>query len=517
MNRLRPRRIAGDPMCPVTTDAGEIAESFARYLADESKLSSGTLASVALPRSVAELAHIVAAHHAAGEPVTISGARTGVVGGAVAEAGGHLISVDRIKGIEEVGVDERGEPFARVRAGTTVRELYEHLANHHPEWIYPVDPTETSASLGGTVATNASGPRTFHYGPTRDWVRWIRVVLADGRILELRRDEVVAEGGRLELEPEDGGPPAVLDLAEIPLPRTKSSLGYPSRPDIDAIDLFIGSEGTLGVITDVELRLAPRPRHPLYLLQFFPDDDAALGFVEWLRGSSLDVLAIEYFDRRSLELVAEGPGHNRYEAMISDRLAAAVYTEIELGAEERLDAVYEAIGAELERLGASEDDCGAGLEESDHLEMKAFRHAVPERLNALVAQRRRHVPGLHKIATDMAVEDDRLRDIYRTYREMLGERGFDFAIFGHVGNNHFHVNILPRDEDELARAKLAYRELATEVVSGGGAVSAEHGIGRIKKEFLAIQYGPEHIDAMRRIKRFLDPELRLNPGVLFDP
>lgn len=512
MNRLHPARIDPEP-CPITSDAAEIAEAQGRYRADESKLSSPSLSSVALPKSAAQLVAILEAHRAAGHHVTVSGARTGVVGGAVAPAGGHVVSLEGLRGIGEL--ERRGdEATIRVAAGTTLAELYEHLAGHHPDWIYPVDPTETSASIGGTVATNASGPRSFHYGPTRDWVRGLRVVLADGGVLDLERGQVVADGARLEIE-RAGGNVEALELPEIPRPATKHSLGYRSHPGVDAVDLFIGAEGTLGVVTDVTLGLAPRPRQPLYLLQLFDDEDGALGFVEWLRGAApFTPLAIEYWDRRSLALVA-GAG-SRYAAMVEDATAAAVYVEIALEeGEAALEAALEAIGAELERLGAPDDKSGAGTAESDRLEMKAFRHQVPERVNALVARRKRDHPGLHKLATDMAVPDDALRRVHHLYRERLAAAGFDFAIFGHVGDNHFHVNLLPRDEDELARAKQAYRELAGEVVGLGGAVSAEHGIGRLKRDFLAIQFGPEVIEGMRRIKRFFDPGGMLNPGVLF--
>ena len=150
-------------------------------------------------------------------------------------------------------------------------------------------------------------------------------------------------------------------------------------------------------------------------------------------------------------------------------------------------------------------------------DIRAFRHAVPERINATIAERRQQHPALHKIATDMAVENQHLRWVYDLYSSRLTAAGLDHAIFGHVGNNHFHVNILPKDEQELARAKTIYKEFATALVARGGCVSAEHGIGRIKKAFLPMQYDDDTLATMRAAKRWLDPEWRLNPGVLIDP
>jgi D-lactate dehydrogenase (cytochrome) len=150
-------------------------------------------------------------------------------------------------------------------------------------------------------------------------------------------------------------------------------------------------------------------------------------------------------------------------------------------------------------------------------DIRVFRHAVPERINATIARRREQHPTLHKIATDMAVEDKDLRWVYELYTSRLTAAGLDHAVFGHAGNNHFHVNILPRDDGELQRAKAIYAEFAAAIVARGGCVSAEHGIGRIKKHFLPLQYDAATLEALRTAKRWLDPEWRLNPGVLVDP
>ena len=170
--------------------------------------------------------------------------------------------------------------------------------------------------------------------------------------------------------------------------------------------------------------------------------------------------------------------------------------------------------AHVAAAGGDEAAGLAGIDDQALRDIRAFRHAVPERINATIARRREQHPTLHKLATDMAVEDKDLRWVYDLYTTRLTEAGLDHAIFGHVGNNHFHVNILPRDEAELQRAKAIYAEFAAAIVARGGCVSAEHGIGRIKKHFLPVQYGPATLDAMRAAKRWLDPGWRLNPGVL---
>jgi D-lactate dehydrogenase (cytochrome) len=162
------------------------------------------------------------------------------------------------------------------------------------------------------------------------------------------------------------------------------------------------------------------------------------------------------------------------------------------------------------------DAQSGGAQRAPALEkMKQFRHAVPEQVNALIAERKRQHPGLTKLGTDLSVPDGRLKDVMALYRRDLQAAGLEHVIFGHIGNNHVHVNILPRDMRDYAAGKDLYRQWAQQVVAWGGSVSAEHGIGRLKKDLLAVMYGPEGIAAMRRLKALFDPANRLNPGRLF--
>jgi D-lactate dehydrogenase (cytochrome) len=147
--------------------------------------------------------------------------------------------------------------------------------------------------------------------------------------------------------------------------------------------------------------------------------------------------------------------------------------------------------------------------------MKAFRHALPERINSLVAYRKQNIKELTKIGTDMAVPDKYLSKIIKFYKKELEKNSLEYYIFGHIGNAHLHVNILPKNIDELKLAKEIYKRFAKKVVKYRGSVSAEHGIGRLKKEFLLIQYNKREINIMKEIKATLDPESILNYGVLF--
>ena len=140
---------------------------------------------------------------------------------------------------------------------------------------------------------------------------------------------------------------------------------------------------------------------------------------------------------------------------------------------------------------------------------------MPETVNAIIARRKAEVQEIHKVGTDMAVPPQRLGEVIALYRDRLEASGLEYLIFGHIGDSHLHVNILPRSEQELADAMELYGEFARRVVAMGGSVSAEHGIGRLKKAFLLLQYGPEKLQEMRAVKQALDPRGMLNPGVLF--
>ena len=285
--------IAAAPACVRLAPApAEVAD----LLRDESRLTAAGVASVADPATLAELRQVLRWHAGLGHQVTVSGARTGVAGGAVPEASTHLVSVARLRGIVQVDL-EATPPTVRALAGTSLRELHTLLLSKTPGWTVPLDPTEAGASLGGMVATNAAGSRAFRFGATRDWVEGLTVELASGRTLELRRGVDRADGDALTLH--DGDDTRTAHLPAIVKPHTKNSIGYGFTPGGDVLDLFIGSEGTLGVVTEVTLRLAPSTEPRLAFLQCFATPAQAFALVEALRGDDgLRTTAIEFLDAR---------------------------------------------------------------------------------------------------------------------------------------------------------------------------------------------------------------------------
>ena len=501
---------------PAAVRLAPAAADVADLLHDESRMAAPAVASVAEPATVDELRQVLRWHADRGHAVTVSGARTGVTGGAVPEPSTHLVSTARLRGVVALDL-AAAPPTVRVLGGTPLRDLQAHLATHARGWMLPLDPTEANASIGGMVATNAAGSRGYRFGATRDWVVGLTVELASGRTLELSRGADAADGDAVTLA--DGNETRVAHLPAIPKPPTKNSIGYGFTPGGDVLDLFVGSEGTLGVVSDVTLRLMPARESRLAFLQCFATPAQAFRFVAALRGDGgLRTTAIEFLDARSHELARE-TGKPEVLRVLSAAPpgSCSVFAEFGYDDEAGLEDTIEAVVAHVAAAGGDDAASLAGMDDQALRDIRIFRHAVPERINATIAERRQQHPTLHKIATDMAVRDDDLGWVYDLYTSRLTAAGLDHAVFGHAGNNHFHVNILPRNDEELRRAKAIYPEFAAAIVARGGCVSAEHGIGRIKKHFLPMQYPAAVLDAMRAAKRWLDPEWRLNPGVLIDP
>ena len=518
MNLLHPRCLP-----PVTgtciTDPDRIAAQHAGMLGDESRLRASRITALYLPETVAEVAMAVAGSSG---PLAISGGRTGIAGGAVPDDGASLLVLDRLRPRPVLRRHADGWSL-RVGAATTLAEIDACLrqGDHDaPDGLppaplfYPVDATESSAQIGGTIATNASGARSFAYGPTRSWVRAVEVVLADGRVLALRRGAVRADDAGFALVLADGSQRPI-PITDLPLPATKHTLGYPLAQGMDAIDLFIGSEGTLGIITAAELDLCPRPRQRLYLMQFVTDAAQAAAYAEHLRARPEGLLAIEFFGQEALDqvrsrgpLTAAAPDLARLPATVT----AAVYCEAAFDDEVALDALAAHLQAAAEAVGADPAQSWAGCTDADGAAMRRLRHALPESVNALIGERQRDCPGLHKVGTDMAVPPAALPDMLHHYEAVSAQ--MQTVLFGHLGDGHLHLNILPRDHHDLAQAKALYANLARAAVALGGSIAAEHGLGRLKRELLRLQYPPPALNALWAVKTALDPDHRLNPGVL---
>lgn len=511
------------------------SDEYEEYRRDESR-TCGEADSISFPASEQEVRDVLAEFHADGVPVTVQGARTGLAAGAVPH-GGHVMSLGRMNRYLGMRQGDDDTFYLSMEPGVVLSELRKNLASKSlahdgwddaslaslaafesaPEQFFPTDPTEASACMGGIVACNASGARSYKYGPARPHVTALHVALADGDLLVLRRGERFADGRTLRLVTESGRE-LELDLPTYQMPRTKNASGYYAADGMDAIDLFIGACGTLGVITRIEVALMPAPAVVWGVSCFFATEEAALDFTEKARPALACATAIEFFDAGALDILRrQREQSTAFSALpkLADDAAVCVYVELDCESEEQATEQLYRLGDVLTEAGGDESSTWVARTEVDRERLIFFRHAVPESVNMLIDQRRRTDPTITKLGSDMSVPDERLHDVFALYRRTLAEAGLESAAWGHIGNNHIHVNVLPRDAADFRAGGELFAGWAAEATRMGGAVSAEHGVGKIKAGFLATMYGPDHIAESARLKAELDPKGQLGRGNLF--
>ncbi|MFO7889166.1 MAG: FAD-binding oxidoreductase [bacterium] len=523
----------------------KITDRYSDYLVDESRFSGGHADELVFAHTEKQVVDTLKRAYTSEIPVTVSAGRTGIVGGAVPQ-GGILLSLESMNHfLGARWYEERKCWCVQVEPGLTIKDLkdildkkkfeeplsvlkgdpkkqLEKFSQESDHWFYPPDPTEQSAHLGGTVALNSSGARSFKYGQTRMFVTGLRVALTDGTLLDIQRGATLStpdKGFVIQIENDQ----IVVPVPSYQSPEVKNAAGYFVRHPMDFVDFFIGSEGTLGVITAIELALVPKPEFILRYVAFFHSEDDALCFVHSIKkrsGIQSDTIApaaLEYFDAYSLDLLRQKRAGEGSGSAIPDFPAyarAAIYLEQE-GRNEDLEAYCSEYIEILSECNASGEDAWGAIDEAEMEKINKFRHAVPEQINAIIAERKRTCPEIHKIGTDFSVPDDALVPILQIYRSHLNKEHFEYAIFGHIGDNHLHVNVLPGDTEELNKAKALYMEFARKAVSYGGTVSGEHGIGKIKRALLPIMYSQKTIGQMKQVKKRLDPKNLLGPGILF--
>lgn len=506
----------------------------AARLEDAAHFPGGHATELVTPVSEAQIASVLR-NASAVLPV---GAQSSLTGGAT-PMGETILSTARLKGIEIIGNDR-----VRVQAGVSLAELDRELARAGK--YYPPAPTFDGAFAGGTIATNAAGAATFKYGSTRKWVEALTVVLPSGDVLDIERGVTHAdEDGHFDLhlaarsirlEIPDYRPP------DVP----KVSAGYWTGPGMDLIDLFIGAEGTLGIVTAATLRVLPmRPASCLAFVPF-PNRSRCLQFVASLRDIArqtwrtrdprgIDVSAIEHMDARSLAIVREDGIDRANGVDVPDGTSIALLVNIELpigtGAEQAYDELGrarlpEAPDTPLVRFTAMLADAGVlddveiavPGDQARAAQLLAVREAVPAAVNARVGRAKHaHDARIEKTAADMIVPFPLFERLLSLYDDEFGKRGLDVAVWGHISDGNVHPNVIPRRYEDVESGKEAMLSLARTVIDMGGAPLAEHGVGRsrIKQELLRMMYGDEGIEAMRRIKRAIDPDWKLSPGVLF--
>jgi glycolate oxidase len=413
-------------------------------------------AAVALPASTDEVAGLLRLASKHRVPVVPRGAGTGLSGGAAGIDGALTIALTRMTRILEI---DRENLVVVTQPGIINADLKAAVAREG--LFYPPDPASyETCSIGGNLGTNAGGLCCVKYGQTRDWVLGLEVVLADG--------SVIRTGGR----------------------NVKDTAGYALT------HLFVGSQGTLGVITEATLRLRPLPGPRSTMLAFFASLEACGAAVASIIQSGLVPVTLELMDRETIIAVDE------VHRLGLDREAAALLLV-------ESDAPGPAAAAEMDAAGAAVTAAGA---------TSVVRAADPQEADWLRQARRLALRALEEQGTvrmeDVGVPRARVPELLVAIAEIADRHGVRCATFGHAGDGNLHPNLVfPRDDPDAARLTHVVRDEIFQVaLSMGGTVTAEHGIGSSRREWLPIQRGEGAVAAMRAIKAALDPLGILNPG-----
>lgn len=483
-------------------------DEFLDYLSDAANIK-GDGTALYIPENKAELATLVRELYRSNTPFTLSAKRTSLTGAAIPR-GGVIVSTEKLNGIIEINKDKK---TITVEAGVLINEIQESL--YANGFFYAPDPTEENSTIGGNIATNASGAKSFKYGSTRNHVLELEVILPDGEPAKLIRGKNFAKEYALELCL-NSGEVRNINLPVYEMPQVKNTAGYFVKKGMDAIDLFIGTEGTLGIITEAKLKIIPIPHHIFSAVLFFPNEELGLNFVSLAAEQSLNSKAIndqfginaralEFFDRNALLFAAEDYPN------IPPASGCAVWLEQELSVETE-DPVLSKWYSIFMEFNLDIDKIWVATNYPEEKKIASFRHSLPSKVNEYIARN-----NFSKVGTDVAVERQHFKKFYFEIKDLTIKSNLNFVIYGHFGDSHIHLNMLPRNENELLVAKSNYDIICKTALKYGGTVSAEHGIGKLKTHLLLEMYGEGNIKKMAALKKSMDPLLLLNSGNIIPP
>nr|WP_198316961.1 FAD-linked oxidase C-terminal domain-containing protein [Cystobacter fuscus] len=434
------------------------APTLERYARDESDSGVYPPDLVVFPEDTVQVSAVFRTCQSLGVPFTPCGARSGKSGGSLPLRGGVAVSLERMNRILSVSVEDM---TAVAQPGVITGDFMK--AVEAQGLFYPPDPNSWEfCTLGGNVAENAGGPRALKYGVTRDYVIGLEWVLPSGEVLRV---------GRRTL---------------------KGVAGY------DLVGLFVGSEGTLGVATEITVQLVPRPRYVKTALVVFDSVYAAARAITTVLKEGILPRTLELLDDTALHAVR----HRGFP--FPEGAGAAVIAEVDGNVEEGLFAELTWLGEICEREGARE--VLVAQDESQRERLWTARRLVSPALRALRP---------HKISEDIAVPRSRIPDIIRALKDMGEELGLLVATYGHAGDGNLHANLLYDGPHQRALVEKGIQRMLEITVAMGGTITGEHGVGHAKREYLAMEQSEGVLSLQRRLKEFFDPSGLLNPEKIF--
>lgn len=527
------------------------SDSIKNYLEDASLFEGGHSDCIVFPESMDELKSFLIENNQRLNPITISGAGTGLTGSRI-PLQGSILSLEKMEKVylpsdlkdqihDQIDVSwsshqsilyilKKNQSYSLWCNSTIPLWLIQEVLAKKG-WYYPPNPTENNSMIGGNVATNASGSKTFRYGSTRKWINRLIGYLSDGTMIDVPRGKYILSDSK-NIDPVIHH--ILIKKPTFKIPQCKHAAGYFNEDNLDLIDLLIGSEGTLAVFTQVELKIIPKPKTMVSGICFFKDKEKVFDFVEktiqFNQQHQWNIVSLEYFDSGSLRRLRK----QKHKVLIPNCCHYAIFYEIEWNEMISEDSIWNCLeetfqsnhqsNAEdlilsqwfqlIQSYGVLEDMSFYINETEIH---RQFRHQLPLAINEEIAYNKK-ISGenLHKVSTDFAAPQNMLKPLMAYYEAILAKINVENLAFGHIGNNHLHINFLPKNKIELEESKKLYRLMAQKIVEIGGTVAAEHGIGKLKKDYLKIMFSESVINEMKMIKKAFDPHCILNHGNLWD-
>lgn len=465
-------------------------EQYEEYLTDESKFT-GYADSISFPESSQEVAQILKQLHKEGITVTVQGGKTGVTGGAVPE-GGHILNLSRMNKVKESRLLDDGTGVITVEPGVNLIELRNEISSRFRKTplFWPPDPTETSACVGGIIAAGAQGITTMLYGQSQKYLKSVRIMDYAGNEREINAE----------------------DMCRLSAGR-----------EMVLLDTVFGKEGITGIIVEATLQLIPKPESIWGIAFFFSSAGAAGEFAQLLKeelpfSDAAAVAAIEFMDRETLYLIEKRKAvMTKIKELpdITEDTSAMIYVELH-GGEEGIEELAEQLMEKAAECGSDPEKAWAVSGEAEVEKLHAFRHAAAETANLYVEEVRLKDGRITKLGTDMQVLCKTVPEMLSFYREELVQANLKGCVFGHILDNHLHINILPDSYEEYQQGIALLRRWAEKVKEQHGTAFCEHGIGKLKKQLLNGLLPEEHLRMCQELCQLYNPDMMINRGNVAD-
>ncbi|MGD1823006.1 MAG: FAD-binding oxidoreductase [Pleomorphochaeta sp.] len=439
-------------------------EKYREYLSDESKLI-GSAKSISFPKNTDEIIKILKTNKDKNVSITIQGARSGIVGGAVPN-NNHILNTQKLTKIEKISENE-----IFVESGVTLDTINSFIERNNNDYFFAVDPTEKTATIGGVIANNSKGPNSHYYGDPSKYIEEITVIYSDLTVETL----------------------------------TKTDKKFFT---------FFGSEGIFGLIISARIKLIKKPEISWGISFFFNTINDVCGFSNELKTikpiNTAKIVAAEFMEKSIIELIEpfkETMSNIKAIPSIPKGNNHLIYVEIHSDSENDFELIVELLIDLAMKYNSDVDNAWAVSEAKDLENIRNYRHAAAECTNMILETRRKDIPNINKVSLDISIKED-----FETTLNRFNKIDIDKVIFGHIFSSNIHLNFLPKTINEFEKAKIIAKLISLNAINNNGIIISEHGVGKVKKDIFLGSSKTEDIEKIVTTKKILDKINLFNPN-----